>query len=189
MSTDVFVDFRDAAFTYDGEAFVFRHLEPDGASGAVSVPARWQRLGGSPPWPSTSTRCFCPTRARGRVRLRHPRRRADLLHPLQRRARLPEPRRPAGGEPHRERRRLRPGEPRYPERAARAGGRALAEVGLQGFEAHETSRFPAARNSAWPSPGARYGPGHPHPGRGHGHARPARARRAHARCARATSAA
>lgn len=26
MSTDVFVDFRDAAFTYDGEAFVFRHL-------------------------------------------------------------------------------------------------------------------------------------------------------------------
>ena len=26
MSADVFVDFRDAAFTYDGEAFVFRHL-------------------------------------------------------------------------------------------------------------------------------------------------------------------
>ena len=26
MSTDVFVDFRDAGFTYDGEAFVFRHL-------------------------------------------------------------------------------------------------------------------------------------------------------------------
>ncbi len=26
MSSDVFVDFRDAAFTYDGEAFVFRHL-------------------------------------------------------------------------------------------------------------------------------------------------------------------
>ena len=26
MSTDVFVDFRNAAFTYDGEAFVFRHL-------------------------------------------------------------------------------------------------------------------------------------------------------------------
>lgn len=26
MSTDVFVDFRDAAFTYDREAFVFRHL-------------------------------------------------------------------------------------------------------------------------------------------------------------------
>ena len=26
MSADGFVDFRDAAFTYDGEAFVFRHL-------------------------------------------------------------------------------------------------------------------------------------------------------------------
>lgn len=154
MSADVFVDFRDAAFTYDGEAFVFRHLNLTVPQGQFLC-----LLGGNGSGKSTLAKHInalllpdegevdvfgCDTRDAEQTYFIRSNAGLVFQNPDdQLVASLIENDVAFGPE------NLGIPNPELRERVTRA----LAEVGLQGFEAHETNALSGGQKRAWPRRG------------------------------------